>query len=280
MKKSQHDKFYTTPTTASMCVNLLKPYCSKIDMFIEPSAGNGVFEKFLPNNSIYLDIEPEEVFVQRQDWFKFIIPKVYRNVCVVGNPPFGNRNHLSQRFIKHTTTQSNVSVVAFILPMVYKKHTLQNIFPYRFALAEELVLPNDSFLLEGVPYHVPCVFQIWIKDYKVRNLRVKKVLDICSDFDILPKSKSYVSDFFVFGAAPSNLINASDVVDSNRGYYLKAKINKEELKENFRLVNWQGNSSVSGGVAWLTKHELITQYNQLKGVEVNDQEQPVSYFFQ
>jgi hypothetical protein len=48
---------------------------------------------------------------------------------IIGNPPFGNRNALSKRFLEHSFSFSNVGTVGFILPNVYKKHTLQSIIP-------------------------------------------------------------------------------------------------------------------------------------------------------
>ena len=49
---------------------------------------------------------------------------------------------------------------------------------------------------------------------------------------------------------------------NNRGYFIKIKpdIDVETVKTNFRKMKVQNFSSASGGVAWLTKPELVKNY--------------------
>jgi len=96
------------------------------DLVIEPSAGNGAFSRNIKhNNFIALDIEPENDKIIQQDWFEYK-PNQEGDILVIGNPPFGKRNMLSKKFIQHAMTFAKT--IAFILPDVYNKHTLQSVF--------------------------------------------------------------------------------------------------------------------------------------------------------
>ena len=53
--------------------------------------------------------------------------------------------------------------ISFILPKSFKKDSLKKSFPLNFHLIYEGDLPDKSFLVDGVEYDVPCVFQIWEK---------------------------------------------------------------------------------------------------------------------
>jgi predicted RNA methylase len=122
------DKFYTKNTAVKKSIREIN--FGEYDLVIEPSAGNGSFSRKIKHkNLISLDLEPESDGIKKKDWFDYKIPKKYKNVLVIGNPPFGSRNILSKKFIEHSLEFSNVSTIAFILPNVYKKHTLQKVIP-------------------------------------------------------------------------------------------------------------------------------------------------------
>lgn len=272
--KDPEDKFYTSKDVVKDCLIALIPFCREIDLFIEPSAGNGAFSSRLPDKKIALDINPDSPEIIKQDWFEFSIP-ADRKICVVGNPPFGSRNALSKKFITHAVASDSVQVVAFILPDVFKKITLQKVFPDDFSLAFQIGIPYNGFMLNGSPYHVPCCFQVWVRNFDGIDLRQKKTVDFCRDFDIMGRKND--PEVFVFGAAPNRIIKADEVKPNNRGYYLKSKIDPSVLVERFRNIDWKkhGNSSVNGGVFWMLKSEIINVYNSHYGGTKDDPEQPV-----
>ena len=84
----------------------------------------------------------------------------------------------------------------------------------------------------------------------------------CKDFEILKSKEKHKADFFVFGAAPYNILDVGEVDKNNRGYYLKSFVDKEELKSRIKAVDWKkhGKSSANGGVFWLTKSEVYEIY--------------------
>jgi hypothetical protein len=69
--------------------------------------------------------------------------------------------------IKFFNSSSFANTIAFILPISFKKDSIQNRLNEFFHLKEEFILPKNSFLLNKISYDIPSVFQIWVKkDFK------------------------------------------------------------------------------------------------------------------
>lgn len=159
-KKARYDQFYTTPAVAAQCLSILD--LTQYDCVIEPSAGAGAFfSQIVHPQTIGMDIAPAAPGIQSASWFDYRIPSQFRDVLVVGNPPFGVRNRLSLAFIHHALQFDNVRTVAFILPNAYHKHTLQKRIAPRYRLAQILPLPADAFTFNGMPFHLPCAFFVF-----------------------------------------------------------------------------------------------------------------------
>lgn len=263
--KCDLDKFYTNPEIAKELVKEID--LSEYDLIVEPSAGNGAFFYSVDskeNNIVGVDISPEAEGIIEKDWFEYVVSSEYKNVLILGNPPFGKRNKLSKDFIKHALSFENVKTIAFVLPNVFKKHTNQKVFPKCWRLAKEIDMPRDSFLLEGEAYHVPCSFFIWTSFEGEVDLR----FDIDKyqshpDFDFVKEDDF---DFFLMGASPKVMKSAEEISPNNRGYYIKANIPVEELKQNILSIDWSkhGNSSANGGVSWYSKPEFVKVYGENK----------------
>lgn len=263
-KKNELDKFYTRPEVAKECLSLLFSTINIEDYtVIEPSAGSGAFSNQIKGCYAY-DILPEDSTITQQDFLTLDFDNFSDDVCVVGNPPFGERNSLTKSFIKYACSFDRTKIIAFILPACYKKLTMQKVFSSDWSLIKQVDLPEGSFTLQNEVYHVPCVFQIWEKHSKQADLREVKYPNFCADFEILTPREVNKADIFSFGAAPYNLIGPSEVKPNNRGYFLKSYIDKEKLCSNIRSVDWKskGASSVSGGVFWITKSEFIKYYTE------------------
>lgn len=151
------DKFYTKPEIALFCIK-------KIDLttytdIIEPSAGSGSFSNQIPNIIAY-DLQPEHENIQQKNWFHHIQQRdVNKKILVIGNPPFGQQNSLAIHFMNHAA--EFCSTVAFILPISFRKESIQKRIHPNLHLTHDYDLPNKSFLLNDEEYHVPCIFQIW-----------------------------------------------------------------------------------------------------------------------
>ena len=257
--KDNLDRFYTKDIVAKTCIDLLLPHCCADDLFVEPSAGSGAFFQQLPENKIGIDLSPACSGVVKGDWLEYKLPE---SCVVVGNPPFGTRNSLTKAFIKHSL--DNARIIAFVLPSSYRKETTQSVFPEEWSLVDSIDLPVNSFSFEGEDYHVPCVFQIWIKNHLTNIRESSKIKITTEDFTFVNKDDS---DWFVFGASPSKTLDKRDVTNNNRGYYIKE--HKNGVREKFSKIDWKSkaNSSVSGGVAWYSKQEIINIYEELKNEE-------------
>ncbi len=166
------DKFYTKDIVA-------RHYCDKIqqyltidkvnDFILEPSAGHGAFIPHLQtmcSNTEFLDIYPDSELIRKVDFLTTdytSIRETYNNIHVIGNPPFGSQSSTAVKFIRHAAKFADS--ISFILPLSFKKATLQKKVPLYFhCIFEEDVQENAFTLGCGGPDHnVPCVFQIWEK---------------------------------------------------------------------------------------------------------------------
>lgn len=171
IKKSKElDKFYTHPDVAKKFVEKINDYfpLEEYDLILEPSAGSGNILKYLPNNSIGIDLKPEADDIVEQDFFEYISPyhPLYNRIKIacVGNPPFGSgyMNPLAKGFFNHAATFSDL--IAFIVPAKWSTSwKVQFQLDKSFGLYYSEILPENSFLLDDEPYNVPCCMQIWSK---------------------------------------------------------------------------------------------------------------------
>jgi predicted RNA methylase len=134
LKRNTIDKYYTKTNIVEQCIEAMKKYIniSKDDMIIEPSAGNGSFIesiKKITDNYKFYDLEPENKEIIKQDFLNFDFTEVkqkYKNIHIIGNPPFGRQASLAIKFIKHCCLFSNS--ISFILPKSFKKDSMKKHF--------------------------------------------------------------------------------------------------------------------------------------------------------
>jgi hypothetical protein len=177
------DQFYTNEAIAGACVQSVLDMLPNRDayLWVEPSAGSGSFLRALPSTyeRIGLDLEPKADGIQTQDYLTWTPPADKRTI-VFGNPPFGRQSSLAKTFIKKSCAFAEI--VAFILPRSFTKPSMFNAFPRNFHLVHSHELGPDSFVLNGSPHDVPCVFQVW----------QKKDIDRSIDQKVTPHGFRYV----------------------------------------------------------------------------------------
>ena len=158
------DQFYTQPPIAELCIAFLNRYMRHHRtryFYIEPSAGDGVFFNLLPKDHRFgIDIDPKSEGIYKCDFFLYKHSGP-RRVIVVGNPPFGKNSSLAVKFFNHAASFPEVDFIAFIVPKTFRKVSIQNRLSMDFHLVDELDLPDESFLKDGNPFKVPCIFQVW-----------------------------------------------------------------------------------------------------------------------
>ena len=250
-QKNQFDKFYTKSSTIQECIKFLN--FNEFDCIIEPSAGSGNFLQFLPHFFAY-DIEPEGNNIIKADWLTLDKKQFnqYKNILVIGNPPFGVQNNLAIKFFNVSASFCNV--IAFILPLSFKKDSIQNKLDLHFHLEQEYILPKKSFILNGADYDVPCVFQIWRKQDVLRKKRkMKTTTDL---FEFVDKNTADFRIQRVGGNAGKASFNLDYSAQSNYFIKNKTKYTNEEL---VKIINSLKFPSIefSVGPKSLSKGELI-----------------------
>ncbi len=227
-QKDPLDRFYTPKETVKQCLGLLD--LSQYDCIIEPSAGTGSFLKELPKGAFGFDIAPAGDGIEEVDWLKLDKTqfKKFNSILVCGNPPFGQQNTLAISFFNESAKFCDT--IAFILPLTFKKDSIQNKLDFSFHLEKEIILSNKSFYLNGFEtIEVPCVFQVWVKKNEKRKpVRLKTTTNLFSFVD-----KEY-ADFRiqrVGGNAGKASFDLNRAVTSN--YFIKNNSNKtnEEFVE-------------------------------------------------
>ena len=187
-QKHSADKFYTKPEIAQLCLDSIPGGLDQYATSIEPSAGGGSFSSLVPG-CLALDLRPEAEGIIEQDWLTYQRERnadPLNKVLVFGNPPFGQQNSLAVKFINHAALFADT--VAFILPLSFKKPSVQNRLHANLHLVFEMDLPKKAFELEGEDYAVPCVFQVW--QYDATRKRNKHVTVAPLGFSFVTRESS------------------------------------------------------------------------------------------
>jgi hypothetical protein len=171
------DQFYTSPTVAASCIaRILQhvPHATECT-WVEPSAGNGAFLHNVPpciTNKIGIDLDPQSPDILKHDYLEWSPDAAMqmKPILVFGNPPFGRQSSLAKAFITKSCTFADA--IAFILPKSFTKPSMFNAFDLKFHCVHSVELPANSFVLNGAPYDVPCVFQVWQKKTVNRTVEV------------------------------------------------------------------------------------------------------------
>ena len=247
MAKIQNDKYYTSPELAKYCVEKTKEIIGEdnITEYIEPSAGSGVFLDCLDKPYLAYDIEPEDERIVRADWLTVDLD-YKKGRCVIGNPPFGNRNTLSVKFYKKSIDLCDY--IAFILP-ISQFNNNQQMYEFNLIYSEDLGKRDYSDRV------VHCCFNIYKKPSGQFNSKPNYKL---KDIDIIEvrlnnkKVDRYDFKIIAWGAGVGRLLN-------NDEHYAKEfyiTVNREDLKE--RVLN------VLQTVDWVKEYAMTATPNLLQ----------------
>lgn len=243
------DKFYTNDDVAELCATIYFKHVNKSEEIVEPSAGAGAFAPYV---SIMLDIMPEASNIQQADFLQFDsgAHKYY-----LGNPPFGKNSSLAKKFFNHAA--KGKGFIGFILPRTFRKVSIQNAIDLNFWLVDDILLPENSFTLEGKQYSVPCIFQVW----EHRSTKREKVTlpTTHRDFSFVTKTQADFSIRRVGGNAGK--VNPHNDFSESSNYFIKGGLKDDfiDLEKDFieAAKNTAGNPS-------LAKSELIYLYTNRK----------------
>lgn len=249
MDSKSADKFYTNSDVVEFCGVIYSKYVRVgVDTVVEPSAGAGAFGSYV---DIMLDLYPERQDIIEQDFLKWDSSK-YK--FYLGNPPFGKNSSLAKKFFNHAA--KGKGIIGFILPRTFRKNSITNSLDLNFWLLEEHILDTSSFTLEGKPYAVPCVFQIW--EYRVEKRTKIQLPTTHSDFSFVSKEEA---DFSIRRVgANAGKINPHNNYAAASNYFIKGESAKTIFSEiQSRL---QERSKDTAGNPSIGKGELIFEYTQ------------------
>ena len=254
-QKDLLDRFYTQSETVTKCLQLID--FPNYDCIIEPSAGTGNFlDQFPAGIDIFAyDVIPEDLRVIEADWFKIdkTIFNNYTSVLICGNPPFGQQNSLAIKFFNESAKIANT--IAFILPLSFKKASVQNRLDLNFWLKDEIILGNCNFLLKNKDIiTVPCVFQVWEKRDKKRELT--KLKTTTNLFSFVDKNQADFRVQRVGGNAGKASFDLTKSASSN--YFIKnnSKLTNEEFVDFINQLHFP-TIEFTVGPKSLSKTELI-----------------------
>jgi len=266
LKRNTIDKYYTKGAVVELCINYIKEHISidKNDLIIEPSAGNGAFIegiKTLSLNYIFYDIDPENGEIMKGDFLLGdydVLKSKFENIHIIGNPPFGRQSSLGIKFIKKSC--EFCKSISFILPKSFKKDSLRRTFPLNFHLIFENDLPDKSFLVDGVEYNVPCIFQIWEKK-TVNRVGIQKIDPI--NFMFVKKDENPDISFRRVGVNAGTIDIKIDEKSIQSHYFIKFTNNKciNDNIEQLSKITYEFNNTV--GPKSISKQEVIVKFNPL-----------------
>lgn len=265
LKRNTIDKYYTNKNAVNYCFDLIKKNIDidyDNDLIIEPSAGDGAFItdiKLSSKNNLFIDLEPENTEIIKQNYLDLDISfkSDYRKIHIIGNPPFGRQSSMAINFIKKSF--GFCDSISFILPKSFKKESLKSHFPLSFHLIIETELPENSFLVEGKEYNVPCVFQIWEKKPEER-IKKEKLQPI--NFKFVNKNEPHDISFRRVGVYAGKIEIETKDKSIQSHYFIKftIKISKEILNS---LININFDTDNTVGPKSISKQELIEKFNPI-----------------
>lgn len=200
----QHDKFYTKPETAHEIVSCYISLLSQegVDLtkvvFIEPSAGDGVFVTLLQElgyTVLGFDIAPTGSNVTQCDFLseEFTPGEGSQPLIFIGNPPFGTKGVLAIQFINKCLSFSGY--VGFILPLQFRKWSAHKHIEGSAKLIFDEKLPEDAFTFMGDNYNLRCSFQVWSMTSSSTDLRVKgKPVTQHPDFEMYQFNRTTIAE--------------------------------------------------------------------------------------
>jgi hypothetical protein len=240
------------------------------DVLLEPSAGAGAFVSGLTTlaaerdaRTRFVDVVPAHPDVHSLDFLQSTPETILGmesggNVHAIGNPPFGRQSTLARAFVRKAG--AFCSTIAFILPQSFKKASLQQSFASCFHLEVQMDLPPRSFVVEGAPHDVPCVFQIWRRraDAAPRALTPRLVpRDIGLEF--VAKDADPAPDVaFRRVGARAGVVSISCVDKSAQTHYFLRFVNGATIETNvsrLRALVFDSNNTV--GPRSISKQELL-----------------------
>lgn len=183
------DQYYTSYEDMEYCVNkswdVIKDLGYEVSEFLEPSAGEGVFSNYLATSGldvIAIDIEPKGEDIIKADFLTYDL-EYKEGRFIIGNPPYGARLNLAQKFYKRAIELGDY--IAFILPISQLNNTQ---FLYEFDLVHSEDLGK---LIFSNKKKIHCCLNVYVRPKNGLN---KKIPTKLKDITIIRQDKQGYED--------------------------------------------------------------------------------------
>lgn len=279
-ERKELDKYYTKPDVALLVWNDLKSFLKEIGLkgytVVEPSAGDGkMLDVIDVKKKKGFDLLPESENIIKLDFIKNNLRRYVRtkNVVFFGNPPFGKKGKLAIDFVNKSLSYGNT--VGFIIPIQFKKYSVQSQINKKAKLVFERELPEDSFILADKTYKVRCVFQIWTLEEYAIDLRLGKPVTEHPDFEMWQyncttealKFFDYNWDFCVLRQGYGNFNefhypdSKNELSRKKQWIFIKAK--DDVILSRLKSIDYDKLSQLNTATKGFGKHDLVKEYSRL-----------------
>jgi hypothetical protein len=185
-----------------------------------------------------------------------------RRWVVVGNPPFGKNSSLAVRFFNKAAEFADV--IAFVVPLTFRKQSLQRRLKANFELVAETALGDDAFVFEGKACSVPCAFQVWRKTAVSREHVLLPLTH--EDFEFCQAAEA---DFAIrrVGAMAGRVLRDFKHYSAGSNVFIRSNIDADELARRFETINWDDTRCNTAGNPSISKRELVAKYAERSNLD-------------
>jgi hypothetical protein len=201
-----------------------------ITEYIEPSAGAGVFLDYLDKPYLAYDIEPEDNRIKKQNFLELNL-EYKKGRCVIGNPPYGEFNLLSEKFYKKSIQICDY--ISFIQPISQYKN---NIKLYEF----DLIYSEDLGKRVYTDREIHCCLNIYRRPIngkinKKQNYKLKDVSITRLDRGSKTVINEYDINICSYGASIGKI--PEYIGQYSQELYIKIHNNKYKEQIKFLIIN-------------------------------------------
>ncbi|MCY0389917.1 Eco57I restriction-modification methylase domain-containing protein [Robbsia sp. Bb-Pol-6] len=270
----QFDQFYTAPDVAKHLYSIVKQVIGARSMskyrWLEPAAGAGAFYSRMPEGRIGLDIAPVPGVkgVKTADfltWTPPAKPKDNRPLAVLTNPPFGKNSSMAVAFVNHAVA-IGAHYVAVVVPRTFEKVGFWKRLDKHLHLVHQEAMVPESFVFEGSPYAVPCVFQVW--QYRDEQRPIVDLPTKHADFEFLHHRNRDQADFAFqrIGAKAGKVkVLGGQSAARNANNWIRAKDRSASgiavVRARFEAADWDAVKHCTAGNPSIAKTEIVALYS-------------------
>lgn len=265
MVKILNDKYYTPKELALKCIEKTYEIIGEenISEVIEPSAGNGSFSEQIPSLCWAYDIKPEGDNIIQSDFLELDTTYLWGRL-VIGNPPYGERMNLAQKFYKKSVEISDY--IAFILPISQLNNT-NSLYEFDLIHSEDLGKQNYS----GVNLH--CCFNIYRRPLngelnKKPSKKLKDVEIIRQDSKKYKETDAYDLRMCYWGdGSAGKILKEGDSYSAEYKIVIHNENLKDEILKVLHNVNWREELNCIAMLKIQQFHIINVLKKYIKGIE-------------